>query len=124
MKYLIDTNIFLWFIFKDRRLPTYIRTILEDERSLIILSIASLFEITIKVTKGGLLPNIDLGDFFQSHVVDAGLKILPIQINHLLTLRTLPFHHYDPFDRLIISQSLTEDIELLYTDAFWVPNFS
>ena len=124
MKYLIDTNIFLWFVFKDHRLPTYMRAILEDEHNFIKLSIASLLEVTIKVSNGNLLPNVDLDEFFQSRVIDAGLEILPIQIKHLLILRTLPFHHRDPFDRLIIAQSFAEDLELLYTDDAFSPYYS
>jgi PIN domain nuclease of toxin-antitoxin system len=123
MDYLVDTNIFLWFIFEDYRLPVSMRKLIADERTVIWLSIISLFEITIKVSKGDLLPNIDLSDFFQLHVFDAGLVVLPVKTNHLLTLRELPFHHKDPFDRLIIAQSLTEGFELLYTDDVFARYF-
>jgi PIN domain nuclease of toxin-antitoxin system len=124
MEYLIDTNIFLWFVFDDPRLPEYIRNILKDERNVIKLSIVSLIEITIKVSMGKLLPNIDLNDFFQKRVFDRGLNVLSIEINHLLTLRSLPFHHKAPFDRLIVAQSLTEHLELLYTDDAFLPYYS
>ena len=126
MEYLIDTNIFLWFVFRDSRLPAHTRAILEDKSNTIKQSIVSLFEITVKVSKGSLLPNVDLSEFFRNHVVKAGLKILPIRIKHLLTLRALPFHddHKDPFDRLIIAQSLAEDLELLYTDDVFAHYFS
>jgi len=65
----------------------------------------------------------DFDEFITQKFRATGFKVLPIRTNHLLTLRELPFHHKDPFDRLIIAQCLTEDLELLYTDDFFAPYF-
>lgn len=124
MRYLVDTNVFLWYSEGDNRLSQSNKAILFNSQNTVWLSIVSLWEITIKVSRGDLLPDYDLGRYFQSRVLDAGFKILPIQTTHLLTLRTLPFHHKDPFDRLIVAQSLAEKLPLLYTDKIFEHYFA
>lgn len=119
MHYLIDTNVFLWFVEGDPRLDSRLVDRITEPSSELWISVASLWEITIKISKGRLLPNIDLKDYFRRRIDDNEIRILPIKTDHLLMLETLPFHHKDPFDRLIASQSLSENLPLLYTDVIF-----
>ena len=123
-RYLIDTNIFLWHLENDPRLPMRFAEIIGDSFIEIWISIASLWEITIKSSRGGLEQIGDFDDFITRKFRATGFRILPIRMSHLQTLRTLPFHHRDPFDRLIIAQSFAEDLKLLYTDDAFSPYYS
>jgi PIN domain nuclease of toxin-antitoxin system len=80
------------------------------------LSVASLWEITIKFQIGKLTLNISLEDLFN-YIDRNQIEIIPINIEHLLTLSELPRHHGDPFDRLIISQAITENLTLITRDS-------
>ncbi len=113
MKILLDTNTFLWFITSDKNLSPIAREIVEGFENDRLLSIASLWEIAIKSSLGKL----KLKEKFP-HLIPDQLKInlielLPIKISHLSLVSTLPFHHRDPFDRLIIAQSLIEDLPIV-----------
>ena len=122
-RYLIDTNIFLWHLENDPQLSAKFAKIIGDSLVEIWISVVSLWEITIKASIGKLEQISDFDEFMNQKFRATGFKILPIRTAHLLKLRELPFHHRDPFDRLIIAQSLTENLELLYTDDFFVPYF-
>ena len=122
-RYIIDTNIFLWHLDDDPRLPAEFAEIIGDSLVEIWISIASLWEITVKSSQGKLQQIGDFNEFITQKFRATGFKILPIRTSHLLTLRTLPFHHKDPFDRLIIAQSLTENLELLFTDDVFARYF-
>ena len=124
MHYLIDTNVFLWFVEGDHRLDIRLVDRITDPNNELWISIASLWEITIKVSKGRLLPNIDLKEYFRRQVDDNEIRVLPIKTDHLSVLRALPLYHKDPFDRLIASQSLSENLPLLYTDIAFDPYFT
>ena len=115
-RYLIDTNIFLWHLENDPRLPKEFAKIIGNPFIEIWISVVSLWEITIKSSRGNLEQIGNFDDFMTRQFNATGFRILPIRTKHLLTLRVLPFHHKDPFDRLIIAQSLTDNLELLYTD--------
>ena len=80
------------------------------------MSVASLWEITIKFQIGKLTLNISLEDLFN-YIDRNQIEIIPINIEHLLTLSELPRHHGDPFDRLIISQAITENLTLITRDS-------
>ena len=123
-RYLIDTNIFLWHLENDPLLPAEFAKIIGNSLVEIWISVASLWEITIKSSLGKLQQIGVFDKFITQKLMATGFKILPIRTHHLLTLRNLPFHHKDPFDRLIIAQCLTENLELLYTDDFFAQYFS
>lgn len=124
MQYLVDTNVLLWHATDDRRLPDEFRDILETYSNELYVSIVSLWEITIKSSRGDLDLIGDIGVFIDQQVRRTGFKILPIRTEHLLTLRQMPFHHKDPFDRLIVAQSLVEELPLLYTDKVFEHYFA
>lgn len=118
MRLLIDTQVFIWFVEDDAKLPKNIKQRIEHKDSTIILSIASLWEMTIKISLGKLQLSADI-ETMIANLYNNGFEVLPIAPNHLITLSTLDFHHRDPFDRLIIAQGLSEDISIVSSDAIF-----
>lgn len=115
MNYLLDTHAFLWYLADDPQLPAYAKACIENPNHEIYVSIASFWEITIKHALGKLrlkTPIVEIHAVTQQQEI----TILPITIQHLVRLQTLPFHHRDPFDRLLIAQSLAEGLDLLSGD--------
>lgn len=116
MRYLLDTHTFLWFINNSNALPESTFNLLESDVEL-LLSIASLWEIAIKVNIGKLTLPKEYGEFMEEQLNANDVKILPISLSHLDLLSTLPLHHRDPFDRVIIAQSLTENLTVISKDT-------
>ena len=116
MAFLLDTHTFLWFVAGDKQLPLTVRDKIKDIKQPCFLSVASLWEITIKFQIGKLTLNISLEDLFN-YIDRNQIEIIPINIEHLLTLSELPRHHGDPFDRLIISQAIAENLTLITRDS-------
>ena len=116
MKLLIDTHTFLWFIDDNPRLSARAKDLLESDADL-LLSVASLWEISIKVSirKLSLAQPYDV--FVPRQLTDNAIEILPISLAHLGVVSTLPFHHRDPFDRLMIAQALVEQLPIVSVDA-------
>jgi PIN domain nuclease of toxin-antitoxin system len=119
MKYLLDTNIFIWFALDDPKLPTDYKATIENMDNDIFISAASLWETGIKYSLGKINLRRDLDDLFSSIEDELNLMILPIEKKHIVKTVGLPFHHRDPFDRLIFAQSVVENIEFLYTDRIF-----
>lgn len=119
MKYCVDTNILLWYLDGNPQLSDQHKTIIQNESENIYISIASLWEITIKsgigklTLKRGFQNTIDL--IRNSH----GWVIIPIITEHLFELYNLPFYHNDPFDRIIFAQCKFEKFHLIYTDKIF-----
>ncbi len=116
MKCLIDTNIIIWFAEDHPMLSEDIRRIIIDDDNEILVSIASLWEIAIKYSLGKLELKISLNEFFRIIEDVFCFNVLPVKTEHLALMARLPFHHRDPFDRLIYSQSAVENIRFIYTD--------
>ena len=116
MKILIDTHIFLWFINNDPQLSLTAKTLLESDVEL-LLSVASLWEIAIKVGTGKMTLPKPFEIFIPEQIQQNEVAILPIAIEHLTYITTLPFHHRDPFDRLLIAQSIVEGIPIVSVDV-------
>ena len=117
MRALLDTNSFLWFIAGSDRLSVNARNVIADLNNDLFLSLASLWEIAIKVSIGKLelLPSFE--ELIPAQLEENDIKLLPLDLNHLSELIRLPFHHRDPFDRLIIVQGMTEGLPLINKDA-------
>lgn len=111
---LLDTHTFLWFVNADKKLPKNTSDMIEEDQT-VFVSIASFWEITIKNSLGKLDLDIQVTDLMSS-CVDDGLTILPIKASHLEVLKTLPWIHRDPFDRLLISQAISEDLTFVTVD--------
>jgi PIN domain nuclease of toxin-antitoxin system len=115
MRLLLDTHAFLWAITEDPRLGPLSRTLITTEASAVLLSHVSLWEIAIKhALARGDMP-LSAAQAIQ-WAEEAGFDLLPIDLPHLLSLETLPLHHRDPFDRLLVAQSLRESLTLLSAD--------
>lgn len=115
MQFLLDTHTFIWFINGDDALPKEVVNGIKDIRNKCFLSIASIWEIAIKSSLQKLDLKSDfakIGDFLE----DNDIEILPITFEHIQVLTTLPFHHRDPFDRLIISQGVAERLVIMSKD--------
>lgn len=116
MNCLIDTNILLWFAEKNPQLPNEFLQLLLDESINIYVSMASLWEISIKYSFEKLKLPASLESFIDDLQYQYNFIILPITEKHLIKQASLPFHHRDPFDRLIYAQSVVENLDFLYTD--------
>lgn len=112
---LLDTHSFLWFVNADDRLPQKTSDVIEEDSD-VFVSIASFWEITIKNSLGKLELDLTITELMQSCIED-GFTILPISATHLEVLKNLPWIHRDPFDRLLISQAIAEELTFVTVDG-------
>ncbi|MEA2604345.1 MAG: hypothetical protein QOF89_5337 [Acidobacteriota bacterium] len=117
MRCLLDSQAFLWFIAGDARLSEQAFETISDIENEVLLSIASLWEISIKSSLGKLDLGQSFAELIQHQLVANEIAVLPIDFVHLVGLTGLPFHHRDPFDRLIIAQAMTEGIPVVSSDG-------
>jgi PIN domain nuclease of toxin-antitoxin system len=115
MKAILDTHAFLWALAGDARMSRHARDVFAGSTDL-LLSIASIWEILIKVQSGKLNFPRPAGPYVLSRLAENRIKTLPISIDHLLALERLPMHHRDPFDRMLIAQSMEEDWPIITAD--------
>ncbi len=116
MKLLLDTHTFLWFIRGDERLSGKAKELIEDKQNFRFLSVASLWEMAIKSSLGKLRLNVTFDQLHKDHIEGNAIEMLNISVAYMDILRVLPFHHKDPFDRLIISKSIVEEASILGRD--------
>lgn len=119
MKYLLDTHSLIWFIGGDAQLSSRARQLMEDKENELLVSIASLWEMAIKVSLGKLTLQRPFEELFPSQLNRNSIEILGVAIEHLQTVCTLPFHHRDPFDRLIIAQAQVENMPIISVDILF-----
>lgn len=116
MDLLLDTHAFLWFIQDDRRLSKTAKSLIEAPSNVRFVSVVSLWEIALKMSVGKLTINGPFAEFILQQLTINQMTLLPIAITHLEKMIELPFHHRDPFDRLLIAQSMNDDLTLLSRD--------
>ena len=116
MKLLLDTHTFLWFIGGNINLNSNAQKIIENRENQRFLSVASLWEMSIKVSIGKLNLALSFPDLVKREIYGNAIELLEILPTHLDVLAKLPFHHKDPFDRLIISQSIVERMAIVTKD--------
>lgn len=117
MRLLLDTHTFLWFITDNPQLSSTAKTLIETPDNDRVLSMGSVWEMAIKLSLGKLTITQPF-DIFLSHQLEInGIELLHIELAHITAILNLPLHHRDPFDRLIIAQSLVEQIPLLSADS-------
>lgn len=116
MRVLLDTHAFLWFITGDARLSGHARQVLSTGGNQVLLSVASVWEIAIKVAIGRLPLTLPLDAFIPDQLLLNRIELLPISLEHALQVAHLPPHHRDPFDRLLIAQAIREGIPLVSAD--------
>ena len=116
MNILLDTHAFLWFVWDDAHLSQIAKDTITDPNNRKLVSVASVWEIGIKVS----LQKLDLGmpylPFMQSQLAINLFEILSLTLEHGAEVSRLPFHHRDPFDRLMIAQSTCEQIPIVSAD--------
>ena len=115
MKLLLDTHTFLWFIDDSPLLSAKGKILLEADNEL-LLSIGSLWEIAIKLCLGKLTVAMPTEVLMTQQLTSNDLDVLSITAPHLVTVSTLPLHHRDLFDRLIIAQAMVEQIPIVSAD--------
>ena len=117
MNVLLDTHTFLWFVWDDAQLSQTAKDAITDPNNRKLVSVASIWEIAIKIS----LQKLDLGmpylPFMRSQMAINLFEILPLTFEHGAEISRLPFHHRDPFDRLMIAQSMWERIPIVSADS-------
>ncbi len=116
MRVLVDTHTLYWFIEGDSKLSNQATEILGDPDNEILISPASYWEMAIKISIGNWQLNQSYQDFIDVALLQYGFVILPVSPDHTAGLLQMPFHHRDPFDRLLIAQSVHEGIAVVSAD--------
>ena len=119
MNILLDTHAFLWLRTAPDKIPGKVLAAYYDMGNDVFLSMASVWEMQIKSQLGKLELEIPLGKLIEEQCANNGLQILPIETHHIYALADLPFHHKDPFDRLILTQSKLENLLLSSADTIF-----
>jgi len=118
MNYLLDTHILIWFLNGDKDLSSNARKAIESREAINFVSIVSLWEIAIKIS----LNRLDLKSPFEKigvEISNNNFQMLPITFQDTLILSSLPFHHSDPFDRLLIAQSINNKFTVISKDQYF-----
>jgi PIN domain nuclease of toxin-antitoxin system len=116
VRLLLDTHAFLWFLLNDPQLSATAQAVIVDPLNSVEISPASYWEIAIKIgLKKYALPE-PFQAFMEREIADNDFRILPIEPKHTAVLTTMPLHHKDPFDRLLVAQAMVEGIPLVSAD--------
>ena len=116
MRLLLDTHTVLRFFMGNSRLSDKVRDLVEDGHNHKLISVATVWEMSIKQSQNKLTLEKTASDYIEEKIRLDDFELLPIQLNHLRILSSLPFYHKDPFDRLLIAQSMQENIPILSKD--------
>lgn len=116
MRLLLDTHTFLWWLDDDRRLSTTARRVIEDSDNEVFVSAASGWEIAIKTQLGKLRLPAAPESFITEQLLHNGFKSLPISLSHALQVSMIPAFHRDPFDRILVVQSIVERMPIITAD--------
>lgn len=113
---MLDTHAFLWAVTDDPRLSARCRKIFSAADTELVLSVVSVWEMIIKAQLGKLSTPSPMRLFLARQLEDNQIAVLPVTLEHIFALEALPMHHRDPFDRLLIAQSIEEGIPILSAD--------
>jgi PIN domain nuclease of toxin-antitoxin system len=117
MRLLLDTHAFLWYALNDPQLSSSARVLILDPSNGVLVSPASYWEIAIKISVGKYALHEPYEAFMRRAIFGNGFGILSIEPKHTAVLTTLPIHHRDPFDRLLIAQAMVEQVPILGADT-------
>lgn len=117
MRLLLDTHCWLWQLAEPERLPEPLRALLSDRANEVYLSAASVWEIVVKAQLGKLTLPEPAEQYVPTRMQALGNLALPITQAHVLRIGSLPLHHKDPFDRVLVAQALVECLSLVTADA-------
>ena len=116
MALLLDTHTFLWWTQDSTRLSRRARTAIGRPEEDCLISIASCWEMAVTISLGRLTIPTSLDRFIAEQLAANGMRVLPLSLPHLAQVAMMPFHHRDPFDRLLAAQALVEGISLVSAD--------
>lgn len=117
MNYLIDTHVLLWIVNDENQLSRKAGKMFLDAKNKIYVSTASIWEMAIKISLDKLSIPGKLPEFVEKHIIANNILILPVELKHLYKLENMPFYHRDPFARLLIAQSIVENIDIISSDT-------
>ena len=117
MRLLLDTHAFLWFILDEPQLSPTAGSLIASPENQIDVSPATYWEIAIKIRLSKYMLPEPFQEFMERQIAVNRFNILPIEPRHVAPLTTLPFHHKDPFDRLLVAQAMVEQIPLVSSDS-------
>ena len=118
---LLETHTMLWFFWDDPQLSAVAKGLIEDPANRKLVSVASCWEVAIKVSIGKLSLGEPSQTFLEREIPGNNFELLPISLQHATGVETLPFHHRDPFDRLLIAQALLENVPMVSADVAFDP---
>ncbi len=116
MNLLLDTHALLWLLEGDENLSKIAKKEIQNPENTCFLSSVSLWEVAIKISIGKMKMKSDFKNLPQM-IWENGIEMLPIEFNHYIEILTLPFHHKDPFDRIIIAQAIQEKMPVISCDG-------
>ena len=119
MKLLLDTHAFIWWDSEPQKLSAQVLALFQESSNQLLLSTASVWEMQIKLQLGKLQLERPLAELIAGQQEKNGIELLPVQLEHILALQTLPTHHKDPFDRLLIAQANIEGAVLVTADPIF-----
>lgn len=119
MNLLLDTHAFLWFVWGHKNLSSTALSLISDPQNQVFFSAASHWEIAIKTSTGKLKLNAPFKDLIEQSLAKNNFKPLPIEVVHSDMVLQLPFHHRDPFDRMLIAQTLVESMSIISNEAIF-----
>jgi PIN domain nuclease of toxin-antitoxin system len=119
MRLLLDTHAFLWFVLADPQLSARASALIAEPANEVLISPATYWEVAIKIGIGKYSLAQPLELFFEHELAANQFEVLPIKPRHVAPLTSLPFHHRDPFDRLIIAQALVEELAIVSADTLF-----
>jgi PIN domain nuclease of toxin-antitoxin system len=117
MRHLLDAHSLIWALDDPRKLGKRAVTVLEDPANELLVSVGTIWEISIKAGLGKLSLSLPYRQWMERASSDLGLSVLPLTLEHAERQMSLPYHHRDPFDRLLVAQCLVEDIPLVSADT-------
>ncbi len=117
MRVLLDTHAFLWLVTDDPQLSQTAKEVFLEGQNELLLSAVSGFEIAVKYSLGKLSLKETPATFIKNRVQANALTPFPLTVEHAVQLQNMPFHHRDPFDRLLVAQALIENIPILSADT-------
>ena len=114
---LLDTHAFIWWASEPKKLSKKALALCQDRKNILFLSVASVWEMQIKIQLGKLKLDESLSNLIEKQKEVNDLQILPVGLEHVLALEILADHHKDPFDRLLVAQSNLEDLKIVSKDS-------
>lgn len=116
MNLLLDTHALVWFALDDPKLGSVAKSLIVDPANSKSISPASYWELAIKISLGKYQLSAPFDQFMDAAIQENGFRVVPLEVKHANQLVALPFHHRDPFDRMIIAQAIVEGMSIVSND--------